>query len=494
MARPSKSNDRRRGSSGSSAGGRGASNAKRGAPDSSGAGRGRSTQKRAGKSPTSKKSGAGGQGGGRRRSDGPVKFSRPGGGRPSGGRSGGGRRRRGGPAPGAPNTDPNAPQRLQKILAAAGFGSRRQCEELILDGRVDVDGEIITKLGTTAVWNQQKIHVDGRVVKRPRPIYFALNKPVGVVTTAHDPHGRARVIDLVPPDERVYPVGRLDKSSEGLILLTNDGELTQALTHPRFEIPKIYRVTVAGSVDRETMRTMRKGIYIAEGLVKVEGAKILKTRPRWTELEITLTEGKNREIRRILAKLGHKVQKLKRIAIGPLRLGEMPPGAHRQLTREEVSKLKAAVRAGGTKAASGPSTDDPPQRSSKRPNNAGKQKKHTEEKTTSALPQHSAALPDGKQAKQVMEQSREKCVAPIPNTEGSDTADDQQESLQPWERDGALVTEHTLSIAEETGPSSNPRSRQSNKGDKSPVADPEDVDLSDFGFRPNKPTIIGGDD
>ncbi|MAI31695.1 MAG: hypothetical protein CBE00_03610 [Planctomycetaceae bacterium TMED240] len=234
-------------------------------------------------------------------------------------------------------------QRLQRFLASAGFGSRRQCEELIEAGRVDVDGQIVTKLGSTVDSSVQKIRVDGVLLKKQKPVYYAVNKPVGVVTTNRDPKGRPRVVDLVPPDERVFPVGRLDRNSEGLILLTNDGELAQRLTHPKFGVRKVYRVTVAGKVETETMRQMRKGIHIAEGFVQVEGAKLLKSRSRSTELEIVLREGKNREIRRILARLGHKVQTLRRIAVGPLRLGDVPPGAHRVVTSQEVEKLWTAT-------------------------------------------------------------------------------------------------------------------------------------------------------
>ncbi len=233
--------------------------------------------------------------------------------------------------------------RLQRALAAAGYGSRRHCEKLIVEGRILVDGKIVSELGVTVDPSVQKIFVDGTPLKPRRLVYYALNKPVGVVTTNVDPEGRPRVIDLVPPDERVFPVGRLDRSSEGLILLTNDGDLAQRLAHPKYEICKVYRVTVAGKIEVETLRQMERGIHIAEGLVKVEGARLLKTRGRATELEITLKEGKNREIRRILARLGHKVQELKRIAIGPLRLGELPTGAHRKLGFEELKRLKAAV-------------------------------------------------------------------------------------------------------------------------------------------------------
>ncbi len=241
------------------------------------------------------------------------------------------------------SADNGPPIRLQRLLASAGFGSRRQCEDLIEMGRVEVDGTLVTQLGSTVDPKTQKVKVDGNLLRAQKRVYYAVNKPVGFVTTNRDPQGRPRVIDLVPPSERVFPVGRLDRSSEGLLLLTNDGELSQKLTHPKFGVRKVYRVTVAGKVDAESMKKMRQGIYIAEGFVKVEGAKLVKTRSRATEMEIILREGKNREIRRILARLGHKVQTLRRIAVGPLKLGDLPHGAYRILTAKEVDKLWHAI-------------------------------------------------------------------------------------------------------------------------------------------------------
>lgn len=237
------------------------------------------------------------------------------------------------------------PKRINQLLASAGYGSRRHCEELVHEGRVDIDGQVISELGISVDPDVQKVRVDGVALKQQKLVYFAVNKPTGVVTTNSDPMGRPRVIDLVPPAERVFPVGRLDRASEGLILLTNDGELAQRLAHPRFAVQKVYRVTVAGRVDAQTMQKMRKGIYIAEGLVRVDGARVLKARPRATDMEIRLREGKNREIRRVLARFGHKVQQLRRIAIGPLRLGDTPAGAYRKLTRDEIEKLREAADA-----------------------------------------------------------------------------------------------------------------------------------------------------
>ena len=257
--------------------------------------------------------------------------------------------------PASANAVTSGPIRLQRLLASAGFGSRRQCEELIESGRVHVDADLVTKMGTTVDLEVQKVMVDGQLLKKQKLVYFAVHKPTGVVTTNRDPQGRPRVVDLVPPSERVFPVGRLDRSSEGLILLTNDGELAQRLTHPKFGVRKIYRVIVAGRVTNETMKKMRQGIYISEGFVKVEGAKLISAKSKATEMEITLKEGKNREIRRILARLGHKVQQLRRIAVGPLRLGDVPAGAYRPLLRQEVEKLWEAVEAAEKAEAAQPS-------------------------------------------------------------------------------------------------------------------------------------------
>ena len=221
------------------------------------------------------------------------------------------------------------PQRLQRVLASAGIGSRRECEQLITEGRVEVEGQIVIELGTKVDPDSQKIRVDGQRLKMPRLQYFMLNKPPGVVSTAQDPAGRVRVVDLIKTKERVYNVGRLDKSSEGLILVTNDGDLANKLTHPRYGVEKRYLIHVVGKPSRETMEQMKRGIYLAEAKVRVSNVKVKKSLKDSTWLEIVLDEGRNREIRRILARLGHKVTRLRRVAIGPLNLGELPLGAHR---------------------------------------------------------------------------------------------------------------------------------------------------------------------
>lgn len=239
--------------------------------------------------------------------------------------------------------DPGA-QRLNKILAAAGLGSRRLVEELIVQGRVEVEREIVTDLSFKVDPRSVTIKVDGTVLKRERLVYHALNKPTGVLSTNRDPDGRMRVIDLVPGKERVFSVGRLDRSSEGLILLTNDGELAQRLAHPKFAIQKSYFVVVSGIMEQDELDKLRKGVHLAEGFARIDGATIRRKRKGCTELEIVLSEGKNREIRRILARAGHKVVVLRRLSIGPLRLGQLPVGASRQLNPTEVKALYAATQ------------------------------------------------------------------------------------------------------------------------------------------------------
>lgn len=233
--------------------------------------------------------------------------------------------------------------RLQKVLADHGRGSRRECEEYILSGRVEVDGQVVKKLGTKVDPESQKVTFDGERLIARRLQYFILNKPPGVVSTAKDPSGRLRVIDLIKTNQRVYNVGRLDKSSEGLILVTNDGDLANKLTHPRFGIDKKYHVLVKGRPSQEALTSLKNGMYLAEAKVQVQNVRVKKSLKDRTWLEIILDEGRNREIRRILAKIGHKVYQLRRVAIGPLALGDLPLGTHRQLSPAEVKRLKKAT-------------------------------------------------------------------------------------------------------------------------------------------------------
>lgn len=231
------------------------------------------------------------------------------------------------------------------MLASAGLGSRRQCEELITSGRVEIDGQVVTQLGTRVDPRQHEITVDGEPVARSRPVYYMVNKPQGALSTNRDPQGRLRVIDLIPPgNERLFTVGRLDQASEGLMLVTNDGELANRLTHPRFGVHKTYHVLVAGQPGPEIVEQLRRGIHSSDGVLRARQVRVRRSWKKSTILEMVLDEGRNREIRRMMAGVGHKVMRLRRVALGPLRLGELPIGQHRRLTPEELAQLRQLAR------------------------------------------------------------------------------------------------------------------------------------------------------
>lgn len=234
-------------------------------------------------------------------------------------------------------------ERLQKVLASAGLGSRRACEELITSGRVEVAGQIVTKLGTKVDPTAQEIRVDGEPLPKPKLRYFIVNKPLGVVTTNSDPAGRTRVIDLIRSDARLFPVGRLDKSSEGLIIVTNDGELANLLAHPRYGVEKTYLALVAGEPNRKVFEQLQAGVHLAEGWAHAKSVRIKAKQAHSTLIEMVLDEGRNREVRRLFARVGHKVLRLQRVAQGNLRLGPLAPGEYRPLTREEVAELKSSA-------------------------------------------------------------------------------------------------------------------------------------------------------
>jgi 23S rRNA pseudouridine2605 synthase len=287
---------------------------------------------------------------------------RPGGPRPGGPRPGG--PRPGGPRPGGPRPGGRAPaaaddgkERLQKLLASAGLGSRRSCEELITAGRVEVDRQVVTELGVRVDPLAQEIRVDGERLPDPKRVVYVLYKPVGVVTTNYDPTGRPRVVDLVPGERRLFAVGRLDRTSEGLILVTNDGDLANLLAHPRYGVEKKYLVQVAGVPSPDLLEKLRRGVRLAEGEVHAKRVTLRSQHKQSAVLEMVLDEGKNREIRRMLARLGHKVQQLKRVAVGGLSLGNLLPGQWRQLSWSEIETLRReALAAVGT---DGPSQRPP---------------------------------------------------------------------------------------------------------------------------------------
>lgn len=234
-------------------------------------------------------------------------------------------------------------ERLQKVLARAGVASRRASEELIKAGRVTVDGRVVRELGARAAPGQE-VRVDGRpIAGAERRVYIIYNKPRGVVSTAADTHGRLTVVEAVGVPERVYPVGRLDQDSEGLMVLTNDGELAYRLTHPRFKVERVYRVLVEGKPSAEALHKLRSGVELDGRVTAPARVRVLDARDSETELEITIHEGRKRQVRRMAEAVGHPVVRLKRVGLGPLDLGSLPPGRHRFLRPEEVRALYRAV-------------------------------------------------------------------------------------------------------------------------------------------------------
>jgi len=246
-------------------------------------------------------------------------------------------------------------ERIQKILASAGVASRRHIEEMVLQGRISVNGAVAMRLPVMVDPETDRVEIDGETIKlatprQTRKYYILLNKPKGVYTTNVAQGVQTRAIDLLPPDfkTRVFPVGQMDADSKGLLLLTNDGELTNLLTHPRYGVPKTYRAIVDGYVGEAVVEQAQKGVWLADSQTgkgfKTGKAyvKVMKRTNGKSILEITLREGKNRELRRMLAKLGHKVKDLTRVRMGPLYLDKLKPGESRALTEREVRQLKSA--------------------------------------------------------------------------------------------------------------------------------------------------------
>lgn len=234
--------------------------------------------------------------------------------------------------------------RLQKFLAEAGVASRRASEQVIVEGRVSVNGQIVRELGTKIDPATDRVAVDGRPLKIKKKLYVALNKPPGVVCTRNDPEQRNTVGDLLPKEwSNLFPVGRLDYASEGLLFLTNDGDFCLKLTHPRYGVRKKYRVSVEGRVDEELADRLTKGLVHEGERLKAERVRILATNNTSSLLEIELAEGKNRELRRMFEVLGRAVTKLQRVQIGPIKLGELRSGRWRTLTDAEIKSLLARL-------------------------------------------------------------------------------------------------------------------------------------------------------
>ena len=228
--------------------------------------------------------------------------------------------------------------RLAKFLAHSGVASRRAAEELIRAGRVSIGGQVVTDPARD-VDASSGVAVDGeRVAPEPLEVHM-LNKPAGVVSTARDTHGRPTVTQLVPSDRRLYPVGRLDADTTGLILLTNDGELANRLMHPRYEVPRTYRARILGRPSEATLRQLREGVDLSDGRTAPAAVRRVEA----DLLELTLHEGRKRQVRRMLDAVGHPVVELERIAFGPLRLRDLAPGEHRRLTAAEIERLRQSA-------------------------------------------------------------------------------------------------------------------------------------------------------
>jgi len=231
-------------------------------------------------------------------------------------------------------------ERLQKILARAGFASRRGAEQLMLEGRVTRNGETVRELGTKADLERDDVRVDGVRVKAPKaPVYLVLNKPRGVVTTRSDPERRQTVMDLVPPVAGLFPVGRLDVTTEGLILLTNDGAFAERVAHPRYEVPRVYHAKVHRVPDAQALERLTHGVKIDGDFMAVDRARVVRAdNNAW--VEVTLHEGKQHEVKRLLEAVGHPVSKLRRVAIGPVTSRGLEPGEFRSLSPEEIEGLR----------------------------------------------------------------------------------------------------------------------------------------------------------
>ena len=230
-------------------------------------------------------------------------------------------------------------ERLQKVLARLGFGSRRVSEDLIAEGRVTVNGEVAI-LGRRVDVDADDVAVDGAAVGiRPGLVYYLLNKPTGVITTADDPHGRPTVVQIVPTEPRVFPVGRLDADTEGLLILTNDGDMTHRLTHPSFGVEKEYLASVEGVPSRGAIRMLREGVELEDGTTSPARVTAVDD----SLLRITIHEGRNRQVRRMGEAVGHPVTRLVRTRIGPIVDRRLKPGEWRELTRDEVRSLEVAV-------------------------------------------------------------------------------------------------------------------------------------------------------
>jgi 23S rRNA pseudouridine2605 synthase len=232
--------------------------------------------------------------------------------------------------------------RLNKFLAASGVASRRKADQMVTDGRISLNGKVVTELGTQVDPRKDRVEVDGAPIKGPEVVsYIIVNKPVGYITTMKDPRDRPTVLDLVPKKARLFPVGRLDADTEGLLFMMNDGKLAFRLTHPKYEVPKTYRAILDEPVEEKELEQVRKGVMLEDGPTAPAQARLL--RKGGAAVEITIHEGRNRQVRRVFEAVGRTVISLKRIRFGAVQLGELKPGQWREMTSAEVRDLKKSV-------------------------------------------------------------------------------------------------------------------------------------------------------
>jgi 23S rRNA pseudouridine2605 synthase len=249
-------------------------------------------------------------------------------------------------------------ERIQKVLAKAGIASRREAEEMLIEGRITVNGKVADTLGLKVDPSKDRIKVDGDLIRAfEPPVILLLNKPRGYLSTVKDPGGRPTVMDLLKKvKRRVYPIGRLDFDAEGLLLLTNDGELTYHFSHPKFSVPRTYWAKVSGVPDEKKLMRLKKGIFLEDGWAKVDSYRILREKEKNSWIEVVVTEGRNRLVKRIFLAVGHPVLKLKRVGFGPIQIGNLPIGEYRFLTPEEIEKVKRLKTSKAPGPGEGPNT------------------------------------------------------------------------------------------------------------------------------------------
>lgn len=233
--------------------------------------------------------------------------------------------------------------RLDKFLANAGIASRRGIKPFLKQNAVTVNGKRVRESGERVIPDKDEIRINGEKIKSEKFVYYLLNKPIGIISTSSDEYGRENVIDLIEAKTRVYPVGRLDKDTHGAILLTNDGELTHKLTHPKFHVPKTYHLKIKGSISAEKIKKLKDGVILSDGITAPAKVKVVKTNPNFTILEMEIFEGRYRQIRRMCEVIYLNLQDLRRIRFGPIELGRLGEGSYRELTGDEINNLKIAV-------------------------------------------------------------------------------------------------------------------------------------------------------